>query len=82
MVEPLLADQELSTANSSRVVYWEGAVRARRTSGGHQTRGVGYVELVGYAGSWRGSDRHPATCRATTCDPRLPVESAIPSSRC
>ncbi|MEE8525592.1 MAG: lipocalin-like domain-containing protein [Thermoanaerobaculia bacterium] len=46
-VEPLLADQELDAAFR----YWEGAVRVRGTDGGDPVTGLGYVELVGYAGS-------------------------------
>jgi predicted secreted hydrolase len=49
-IEPLLADQELRTTNSTGVTYWEGAVGVRGTRGSKDVRGVGYVELVGYAG--------------------------------
>jgi predicted secreted hydrolase len=49
-LEPLLADQELRTTHSTGVTYWEGAVSARGTHGGKDVSGVGYVELVGYAG--------------------------------
>jgi predicted secreted hydrolase len=44
-VAPLLADQELPLA----VRYWEGAVRVQGSSLGRAVRGVGYVELTGYA---------------------------------
>jgi predicted secreted hydrolase len=43
-VQALLADQELRLA----VVYWEGAVQLRGTSGGQPVSGYGYVELTGY----------------------------------
>jgi predicted secreted hydrolase len=42
-VTPVLADQELTLS----VRYWEGAVRVQ----GRPAGGVGYVELVGYAGA-------------------------------
>jgi predicted secreted hydrolase len=44
-VRPILANQELTV--SAR--YWEGAVDVNGASGGQQTVGRGYVELVGYA---------------------------------
>jgi predicted secreted hydrolase len=47
-VDELLRDQELITASSTRVTYWEGAVRAAGTFGGTTVRGAGYVELTGY----------------------------------
>ena len=49
-VTPLLRDQELDLA----VRYWEGAVRVDGTADGRPLGGVGYVELVGYAGTARG----------------------------
>jgi len=48
-VESLLADQELDTARSTRVTYWEGAVSASGRSRGARVTGRGYVELTGYA---------------------------------
>jgi predicted secreted hydrolase len=47
---PLLADQELATAGSTGVVYWEGAVTGSGASGPCR----GYVELTGYAGALGG----------------------------
>lgn len=44
-VVPVLADQELRTI----VRYWEGAVEVRGTRGGKAVRGVGYLEMTGYA---------------------------------
>jgi predicted secreted hydrolase len=41
-------DQELA-GTSSGVSYWEGAVDVRDAAGA--LRGVGYVELTGYAGT-------------------------------
>ncbi|MEO1037398.1 MAG: lipocalin-like domain-containing protein [Pseudomonadota bacterium] len=47
VVEPAMADQELSTI----VRYWEGAVDVRGRSAGTSVGGHGYVELTGYAGA-------------------------------
>lgn len=49
-VAPLLADQELDTAASTGVVYWEGAASVRGTRSGRPVTGRAYVELTGYAG--------------------------------
>lgn len=49
-VRSLLADQELNTAHSTRVTYWEGAVSATGQAHGAPVTGQGYVELTGYAG--------------------------------
>jgi predicted secreted hydrolase len=46
---PALADQELVTAASTGVAYWEGAVRVGGTLGSRPITGQGYVELTGYA---------------------------------
>ena len=43
-VKPVMADQELGTSPK----YWEGAVDVSGHSGGRETSGDGYVELVGY----------------------------------
>ncbi|WHZ23435.1 MAG: AttH component of AttEFGH ABC transport system [Nitrospira sp.] len=48
-VTSLLADQELDTARSTRVTYWEGAVSATGLAQGAPVTGRGYVELTGYA---------------------------------
>jgi predicted secreted hydrolase len=48
-IDPLLSDQELITRRSTRVTYWEGAVRITGTLGGKSVVGQGYVELTGYA---------------------------------
>jgi predicted secreted hydrolase len=49
-VTPYAADQELRTENSTRVTYWEGAVKVDATRNGAAVAGEGYVELTGYAG--------------------------------
>lgn len=46
---PTVRDQELANT-AGGVSYWEGAVDVRDTASG-QRRGVGYVELTGYAGA-------------------------------
>ncbi len=46
---PLLRDQELVTASSTGVAYWEGAVSVSGTAAGKPVTGEGYVELTGYA---------------------------------
>jgi predicted secreted hydrolase len=46
---PLLRDQELVTARSTGVAYWEGAVAVSGTVAGARVTGEGYVELTGYA---------------------------------
>jgi predicted secreted hydrolase len=47
-LEPVLAEQELITDNSTRVTYWEGSVQMRGSMQGQSTEGVGYVEMTGY----------------------------------
>jgi predicted secreted hydrolase len=46
---PMLLDQELANTVGG-VSYWEGSVDAKDTASGHP-RGLGYVELTGYAGA-------------------------------
>jgi predicted secreted hydrolase len=46
---PALLDQELVTAQSTGVAYWEGAVRITGQASGKPITGQGYVELTGYA---------------------------------
>lgn len=53
-VTPYVADQELRTENSSRVTYWEGAVKVEARRNGQPVAGEGYVELTGYAGPLTG----------------------------
>ena len=49
ILTPALRDQELVTAQSTGVAYWEGTVRISGTDAGHTVAGEGYVELTGYA---------------------------------
>jgi len=46
-----LADQELRTAASTGVSYWEGAIDVAGTVRDRRVRGSGYLEMTGYAGS-------------------------------
>jgi predicted secreted hydrolase len=46
---PALLDQELVTAQSTGVAYWEGVVRITGQASGKPITGQGYVELTGYA---------------------------------
>jgi predicted secreted hydrolase len=41
-------DQELDTAKSTQVIYWEGAVDIIGTKAGNDIKGEGYMELTGY----------------------------------
>ncbi|MBI5585804.1 MAG: carotenoid 1,2-hydratase [Deltaproteobacteria bacterium] len=47
-VRPWVADQELLTAKSTRITYWEGAVTVTGTWRGRPVQGSGYVEMTGY----------------------------------
>ena len=49
-LSPLLPDQELRTARSTGVTYWEGAVAGSGTAGRSPVSLEGYAELTGYAG--------------------------------
>lgn len=48
-IQPVMADQELRTTKSTQVTYWEGAVDVNGLHKGKTIRGLGYVELTGYA---------------------------------
>lgn len=48
-IDPVARDQELDTQGSTRVIYWEGAIKARGKSAGKEVLGKGYAEMVGYA---------------------------------
>jgi predicted secreted hydrolase len=48
-IKPNLADQELTTPESTRVTYWEGSVDASGSIEGQPVTARGYVELTGYA---------------------------------
>ncbi len=47
-------DQELTAERTTGTSYWEGAARVAGTIEGHAAKGVGYVELTGYANSMGG----------------------------
>jgi predicted secreted hydrolase len=49
IVTPAFPDQELDTAKTTQVIYWEGAASAAGTIAGRPLRGRGYVEMTGYA---------------------------------
>jgi len=49
-ITPLLSDQELSTAESTGVTYWEGACKVEGKRAGRPVGGRAYVEMTGYAG--------------------------------
>jgi predicted secreted hydrolase len=53
-ISSLVPSQELLTEGSTGVIYWEGAVAGKGTSGGKPITCEGYVELTGYAGSLGG----------------------------
>jgi len=46
---PSMSDQELITGKSTRVTYWEGSASVSGRSGQNSIKGVGYVEMTGYA---------------------------------
>ena len=50
---PAFPDQELTTARSTKVIYWEGAVAAAGGAQGRPVRAQGYVEMTGYAEPFR-----------------------------
>ena len=52
-IVPEFTDQELVTNRSTRVTYWEGAVRINGIMRNRPVAGAGYVELTGYAGKLR-----------------------------
>ena len=49
LLTPTIRDQELITKESTRVTYWEGSLRVEGKYQGDPIKGVGYVELTGYA---------------------------------
>jgi predicted secreted hydrolase len=54
LISPSVASQELLTEGSTGVVYYEGAIEGKGTSGGKEVMAEGYVEMTGYAGSLAG----------------------------
>jgi predicted secreted hydrolase len=53
ILTPVFPDQELDTAQSTQVKYWEGAVRAEGRRHGKPVAAKGYVEMTGYAEPFR-----------------------------
>ena len=53
-ISPTVKDQELITKESTRVIYWEGSVKVDGKYQGDLIKGMGYVELTGYAESLSG----------------------------
>jgi predicted secreted hydrolase len=51
---PLVAAQELITAGSTGVTYWEGAVDGKGTAADRAVTCEGYVEMTGYAENMEG----------------------------
>jgi predicted secreted hydrolase len=49
IITPNLLDQEMRTAESTGITYWEGSVDVNGTAEGRVIEGKGYVELTGYA---------------------------------
>lgn len=54
VITPFVQNQELFSARSTGIVYWEGAVKAQGYRGGKKVEGKGYAELTGYAHSMEG----------------------------
>jgi predicted secreted hydrolase len=48
-LSPTVKNQELVTKESTRVTYWEGSVKIDGKYQGDPIKGMGYVELTGYA---------------------------------
>jgi predicted secreted hydrolase len=46
-----IEDQELRTAESTGVTYWEGSVTIQGAAGESPIRGSGYLEMTGYSGA-------------------------------
>lgn len=49
-IAPFFPEQELDTRKSTKVTYWEGAVRVGGSYRKKSVQGVGYVEMTGYVG--------------------------------
>jgi hypothetical protein len=48
-IDPNLADQELVAGTAAQPTYWEGSVSVSGRTGNRPVKGVGYVEMTGYA---------------------------------
>lgn len=57
-VKAAFEDQELRTTDSTGVTYWEGSVTVDGAAGDKRARGVGYLEMTGYAGQSMGAILH------------------------
>jgi predicted secreted hydrolase len=57
---PTQLDQELDTGATVGMAYWEGQVEVRGTRANQPIRGLGYVELTGYAST------QPSTAAASS----------------
>lgn len=53
-VTAALSNQELRTAASTGVTYWEGSVVVGGQAGGREIQGHGYLEMTGYTGKSMG----------------------------
>ena len=47
-----IPDQEMRTQKTTGVTYWEGSISINGSAGKHPIKGLGYVELTGYAQSF------------------------------
>jgi predicted secreted hydrolase len=52
-VQANISDQEMQTPASTGVSYWEGSVSVNGSIAEHPVSGMGYVELTGYAKSFK-----------------------------
>ncbi len=48
-IDANLSDQEMQTSPSTGLTYWEGSVSVNGSVDKHPVKGMGYVELTGYA---------------------------------
>ena len=48
-IKALHEKQELDTAKSTQIIYWEGGINVEGLSQGISVNGVGFVEMTGYA---------------------------------
>ena len=48
-IKALHDKQELDTAKSTQIIYWEGGINVEGFSQGVSVNGVGFVEMTGYA---------------------------------
>ena len=82
-VRPRLDAQEVFTEGGILPAYWEGAVRFAGERGGRPVKGIGYLEMTGYAGrldiggiaeSAAGTERNDSQASPTT-----PQQRSIPA---